>query len=205
MRERGTLVLSVLLSGGMAIGSYWLAQQARLTDVETHKPGHDIDYTANDITLTRMDETGRAQYVIDATKLIHYLDDDTGELTRPRMVGSKINRPEMTVRAETGKTAGDGQEVRLFGNVVLTRAPWRNVAALVAKSDYMLAYPEREVVETDRPISIVRGNSSVDAQSMHYDNATQRVNFDGGKGGRVREVLAPRNVRMPSPPAPAKK
>ncbi len=206
MRERSTLLLSVLLSGGMAIGSYWLAQQARLTDVETHKPGHDIDYTANDITLTRMDETGRAQYVIDATRLIHYLDDDTGELTQPRIVGSKIDRPEMHLRADLGKTTGDGQEVRLYGNVVLTRAPWQHVAELVAKSDYMLVFPDREVAETDRPISIVRGNSSVEAHAMHYDNATQRVEFEGGKGGRVREVLEPRTVRTPMPQAaPVKK
>jgi lipopolysaccharide export system protein LptC len=206
VRERNTLLLSVLLSGGMAIGSYWLAQQARLSDVDTRKPGHDIDYTANDITLTRMDDTGRAQYVIDATKLIHYFDDDTGELTQPRIVGSKINRPEMHLRADLGKTTSDGQEVRLYGNVVLTRAPWKHVAELVAKSDYMLAFPEREIVETDHPISIVRGNSSVDANSMHYDNATQRVNFEGGKGGRVREVLEPRTVRTPTPPpAPVKK
>ena len=109
MRDRGTLVLSVLLTGGLAVGSYWLAQQARLSDPVVRQPGHDIDYIADQITLTRMDETGRAQYVVDATKLIHFADDDSAELTRPKMVGAKLNRPEMRVRADLGKTTSEGQ------------------------------------------------------------------------------------------------
>jgi len=201
VRERGTLALSILLCSGLAIGSYWLAQQARLSDVATRKVGHDIDYTASDITLTRMDETGRAQYVIDATHLVHYFDDDSGELTQPRVVGSKAGRPEMTLRADTGRTTSDGEEVRLFGNAVVTRAPWRGAAEMVAKSNYLQAWPDREVVETDQPIEIVRGGSRIDAKAMQYDNATQRIHFDGGKGGRIREVLAPQGARGRAPPA----
>lgn len=203
MRERGTLVISTLLCGGLAIGSYWLAQQARLGDAVVRKTGHDIDYTAHDITMTRMDLTGRPQYVIDATKMVHYVDDDSGELTLPRVVGSKIGRPEMTLHADRGQTTSDGEEVRLFGNAVLTRQPWRGAAELVAKSNYMLAYPNRELAETDQPIEIVRGGSRVDAASMKYDNATQKVQFDGGSGGRIREVLAPRSARIAPSASPS--
>ena len=189
VRERGTLVLSIVLCSGLAIGSYWLAQKARLADVVTRKPGHDVDYTADDITLTRMDATGRALYTIDASRLVHYADDDSGELTRPRLVGTKRDRPEMRVRADLGKTTTTGEEVRLYGDVVVTRQPWKGVAAMVAKSPYLLAYPDREVVETDRPVEVVRGGSRVDAQSMTYDNATQKIHFGSGPGGRVHEVL----------------
>jgi lipopolysaccharide export system protein LptC len=209
VREKGTLVMSAILCTGLAIGSYWLAQQARMGDAVTRKPGHDVDYTADAITLTRMDLTGRAQYVIDATKLIHYYDDDSGELTQPRIVGSKLGRPEMTLRADLGKTTSDGEQVRLFGNAVLTRQPWRGAAELVAKSNYLLAYPDRELAETDQPIEIVRGGSRVNANSMKYDNTTQRVQFDGGEGGRIREVLephaarvAPQSVPTPTPAQP---
>ncbi len=195
MRERGTLVLSGLLIGGLAVGSYWLAQQARLSDVTPRKVGHDIDYTANEITLTRMDETGRAQYVIDARKLVHYLDDDTGELTQPRLVGAKRDRPEMRVRADLGKTTGDGQEVRLYGNVVLVRQPWKGAAELVAKGPYMLAFPEREVLTTDQPITVTRGGSRVTANAMQYDNGSRSLQLSGGKGGQIREVIEARSAR----------
>ncbi len=200
MRERGTLVLSFVLCSGLAIGSYWLAQQARLGDAVVRKAGHDIDYTADDITLTRMDQAGRAQYVMDAARLVHYYDDDSGELTRPHVIGAKFGRPGMTLRADTGRTTSDGEEVRLFGNAVLTRAPWRGAAELVAKSNYLLAYPDREVAETDQPIEIVRGGSRIEANGMTYDNATQRVHFAGGEGGRIREVLQPRVPHAPPSP-----
>ncbi len=200
MRDRGTLVLSILLTGGLAVGSYWLAQQARLSDAVPRALGHDIDYTADVITLTRMDETGRAQYVVDATKLIHFADDDSAELTQPKMVGAKINRPEMRVRADLGKTTSEGQEVRLYGNVVLVRQPWKGALELVAKGPYMLAFPEREVVSSDQPIEVTQGGSRVNANAMQYDNGTQTLQLDGGgKGGRVREIIEPRRNR----PAPA--
>ncbi len=200
MRERGTLALSALLCGALAIGSYWVAQQARLSDIPSRKLGHDVDYTADDITLTRMDTTGRAEYTIDAKKLVHYFDDDTGELTQPRMEGAKANRPEMRVRADLGRTTSDGDQVRLYGDVVVTRDPWRGAPAMVARSAYMLAYPDREIVETDKPISVQRGGSSLDAGSMHYDNATQRLKADSGDAGRTRTVIEPHGSRPRTSP-----
>ncbi len=195
MRERGTLALSILLVGGLAVGSYWLAQQARLSDVTPRTLGHDIDYTAEDITLTRMDETGRAQYTVDAKTLVHYFDDDSGELTQPRLVGSKRDRPEVRVRADLGNTTSEGQEVRLFGNVVMVRQGWKGAPEMVATGPYMLAYPEREVLTSDQPIDVVQGGSRVTANGMQYDNGRRTLQLDGGKGGRIREVIEARSAR----------
>ena len=195
MRERGTLVLSLALLSGLAVGSYWLAEQARLSDAAPKKSGHDIDYTASDITLTRMDDQGRAQYVIDAKKLIHYADDDSGELTAPRLAGAKADRPEMRVRADLGKTTSEGEEVRLYGNVVLNRAPWKGAPELVAKSPYMLALPEQEILRTDQPIAVTQGGSHITANGMQYDNGDRKLQLEGGKGGRVHAVIEPRSAR----------
>ena len=206
MRERGTLVISIALLSGLAVGSYWLAEQARLSDATPKNRGHDIDYTASDISLTRMDDKGRAQYVIDAKKLVHYADDDSGELTQPRLAGAKADRPEMRVRADLGKTTAEGEEVRFYGNVVLNRAPWQGAPELVAKGPYMLALPEQEILKTDQPIAVTQGGSHVTANGMQYDNGYRKLQLDGGKGGRVRAVIEPRSVRdarAAAPPVPA--
>ncbi len=195
MRERGTLLASVVLLGGLAVGSYWLAEQARLGDVPPRRLGHEVDYTAQDITLTRMDDTGRAQYTLDARKMVHYVDDDSGELTQPKVVGSKAGRPEMRLRADTGRTTADADEVRLYGHVVLNRAAWRGAAPLTVTTEYGHVWPDRERFETDKPIRAVRGGSSVDAGSMQYDNATQVAHFGSAPGERVRHILEPRLAR----------
>lgn len=195
MGERGTLAISVVLLATLAVGSYWLAEQARKSDAPTRKPGHDIDYTAKDISLTRMDDAGRAAYTVDADALVHFADDDTGELTQPRIVGSKVDRPVMRVRADLGKTTSDAEEVRLYGNVVFNRAPWRGNAAMQATGPYMLVYPDREVLSSDQPVRIVQGGSSVDANGMYYDNGTRRLELEGGKSGRIRNVIEPRAAR----------
>jgi lipopolysaccharide export system protein LptC len=206
MRERGTLVLSMLLLGGLSVGSYWLAQQARLSDVATRALGHDVDYTADDITLTRMDDKGRAQYVINASKLVHYFDDDSGELTQPRLVGAKADRPETRVRADLGKTTSEGQEVRLYGNVVMVRQPWKGAPELTARGPYMLAFPESEKLSSDQPIEVIRGGSRANANGMKYDNGTRALQLVGGdNGGRVREVIEARSARKAVPPTPTTK
>jgi lipopolysaccharide export system protein LptC len=200
MRDRGTLVVSIALCGGLALGSYWFAQQARLTDVAPRTIGHEIDYSAKDITLTRMDKAGRALYTIDAKSLVHYYDDDSGDLSEPRIVGSKLGRPEMRVRAERGHTTADGEEVRLYGNVVINRAAFATAPAMIAKSEYMLAHPDREFVETDQPVEIVRGGSNVHATGMQYDNVTQQTRFGGPESARMRTEIAPRAIRStPNP------
>lgn len=195
MRERGTLVLSVALLSGLAVGSYWLAEQARLSDAAPKTRGHDIDYTASDITLTRMDAKGRAQYVIDAKQLVHYADDDSGELTAPRLAGAKADRPGMRVRADLGKTTSEGEEVRLYGNVVLTRAPWKGAPELIARGPYMLALPEQEILRTDQAVAVTQGGSRVTAHGMQYDNGVRKLQLDGGASGRVHAVIEPRNTR----------
>lgn len=195
MRDGATLILSLGLLAGLAAGSYWLAEQARLSDPVVRPKGHDIDYTASDITLTRMDETGRAQYVIDAKQLVHYADDDSGDLTLPRLVGAKAGRPEMRVRADRGKTLADGQQVELFGNVVLNRAKWGTGSELIAKGPYMLALPEQEILKSDQPVDVVQGASRVTANGMQYDNGYRKLDLDGGKEGRIRVVIEPRNAR----------
>ena len=196
MRERGTLVVSLALLAGLATGSYWFAERARLSDTTARPLGHEIDYTAGNITMTRMDETGRGQYTIDADRLVHYADDDSGEFTHPRVVGAKAERPQMRVRADRGTTTSEGEEVRLYDNVVFNRAAWKGSAPIVAKGPYMLLNPELETLHTDRPVDIVQGGSSTKANGMDYDNAVRQLKFEGGKGGRIRQVIEPREARL---------
>jgi len=196
MGERGTLIVSLALLAGLAAGSYWFAERARQTDVTTRELGHEVDYTAANITMTRMDETGKGQYTIDADRLVHYVDDDTGEFTRPRVVGARADRPQMRVRADRGTTTSDGEELRLYGNVVFNRAAWRGAAPLEAKGPYMLVNPELETLTTDRSVDIVQGGSRVTANGMKYDNAVRHLALDGGgNGGRIRHVIEPRATR----------
>ena len=180
MRNRGTLFISLSLLGGLAAGSWWLAEQARRSDTIPKAIAHDIDYYADRITLTRMDERGLPQYVIDSDRLVHFADDDSGELTQLRMLGKKAERPEMRVRADRGKTSSDGQEVRLFGNVVMRRAAAQGTPELIARGPYLLVLPEREIASTDQPIEVTQAGSRITANAMQYDNGLRTMGLDGG-------------------------
>jgi len=47
---------------------------------------HDPDYIVDNLSAVRTNETGSAAYTLDATRMVHYPDNDTTLLTRPRFV-----------------------------------------------------------------------------------------------------------------------
>src|SRR5271170_7301499 len=102
MRERGTLISSLVLLGSLAAGSYWLAVRARLGDAQARPRAHEIDYFAENFTLTRMDDKGSALYAVASQKMSHYADDDSTVLDQPEITSVRPNQPTVHMRADRG-------------------------------------------------------------------------------------------------------
>ena len=46
-------------------------------------------------------------------------------------------------------------------------------------TEYLLALPDRDQFSTDRPVEMERGRSTINAQSMVYDNIARTIDFQG--------------------------
>ena len=77
--------LALMLS--LALLTLWLDHQVRFE--EGGHPSlrrHDPDYLVDNFTTTTYSRDGRVETVLSAAKMLHYPDDDSTELTAPRVM-----------------------------------------------------------------------------------------------------------------------
>ncbi|MFN9028781.1 MAG: LPS export ABC transporter periplasmic protein LptC [Betaproteobacteria bacterium] len=180
MKDRLTLLIAILLLGSVTATSYWYARSLRLqSNINVARPGSP-DFETEKMVVTQFDAQGRAQYKLFAEKLVHFGENDDVELSLPRLVSLRPDRPQVEVRAQRGRVENLGEKVHLHGDVVLTRTPTDSVPALRADTAYLLAQPDEDKYSTDQPVVVRRGEQTISAQrGMTIDNIARTSEFRG--------------------------
>ena len=165
--ERLSLYLPVLLMGLLALGTWWLVRNAPapLAASQSATAPDQPDYSMKNFAVKSFDATGRLQSEV------------MGEVAR----------------ADRALSNGDGSEVQLFGNAVVTREPTPAGGSASAqprlefRGEFLHAFTQEEKVRSNRPVQLTRGNDRFTADTMEYDNLDQVLQLNG----RVRGVLMP--------------
>lgn len=204
MRDRGTLVGSLLLLSSLAAGSYWLAERARLGDPVPRRAGHQVDYFAENFNLTRMDDKGNALYSVASRGMTHFADDDSTLLTDPQITSARPDSPEVHMQADSGNVTSDAEQVALTGHVVMTRAASQDNPELRATGTYLLVFPEQDIAKSDQPFEIQHGGSHIWAQTMVFNNTNRSINMNENASKQGEAIFeAKRNNAALQPAAPA--
>lgn len=196
MRERSTLISSMVLLSVLAAGSYWLAVRARLFDPVAKAPTHDVDYYSDNFELVRMDQNGKPDYRLRSNRMFHYADDDSTALTNPSLTTLSPDKPTIHVTAQSGDISSGGDSVHLKGSVHLTRDATANDPGLVADASRMTLWPDEDIARTDVPVHAVHGKSTMDGDTMYFNNTDQilKLNEDV-PAGRTYVTLEPRQKK----------
>ncbi len=120
MRERIVSILAVLLLATLALGSYWLAQRARLGLPDAAKPiKHEPDYFAEQFLLHRLNTTGQVESRLKADHMVHYPDDNTSVLSSNVLVERSGDAQQAPLQVRTEKaTVQHDQEIILSSDLV---------------------------------------------------------------------------------------
>ena len=98
----------VLLLGALAALTYWLDAQVR-----RRPPGATVrramipDLFLQDFKGITFDAKGNPLETLSAARAEHFPDDESAELTRPRLSLAEPGRPTLTVTADRGRIDGD--------------------------------------------------------------------------------------------------
>src|SRR5258708_27431150 len=112
----------LLLMGALALLTLWLDHQVRVEGGDHPSlRRHDPDYLVMNFTTTTYNRDGHAETLLAAAQMQHYPDDDSTEVTQPRVVQSKPEQPRFTVQADRGKISREGDEIFLYDHVVMVR------------------------------------------------------------------------------------
>ena len=152
---------------------------------------HDPDYLVVNFTTTTYNREGAAESSLSADRMVHYPDDDSTELTAPRVVQTKPDEPKMTVRADRGRLSRDGEDIYLYDNVVLEREAGAGKSAARLTTEYLQVVRDRSLLRTDREVTIVEETSSISGRGMEYSSETQHFTLNANVRARFEAKSQP--------------
>lgn len=168
-RARYWLPLLPLL--GLLSVTYWLNQQVQ---PEAEKPDaskrHDPDAMMEDFSAVKFNERGQPRFIMAAKKMLHYPDDDSTNLEMPRLTSLSPDRPAIHVVAKRGTVSSRGDEVFLHDEVEVLREASADREEMTLHTDYLHVVPDRDLANTDRPVTIVDPHNTVHAVGLEMDN-----------------------------------
>lgn len=188
--DRIAAAVSLALLTALALVTFYLAQVADRSQ-RTRPPApaatDEPDYFVERMALLTMNERGEPSFRMEAQQLQHFPSDDRTEFREPVMVSLDPARPRVTITAARGEMLSGGDEARLAGDVVVTRAATEKAAPLKVETDYAIVLPNEDIVRTDRPVTAVQGGNLLTGVGMELNNRTRQLRVDS----KARVVMQP--------------
>lgn len=173
MRARSSTLFPLALLIGLALMSLWLEYAVRGGDQDTRSTmRHDPDFIIENFTTTDIGEQGRPRATLSAKRMVHYPDDETSELEQPHLVHLSPERPPLHITADRGLVAGTGQEVELFGNVIVRRLATAEHAELKVETSYLQVFPDERIARTPKEVLVTEGASRLKGVGMEVNSST---------------------------------
>ena len=176
MKLSTTRMFPLLLMLALAGLTFWLERTVREEEgVHPSQRRHDPDYVVDNIAHTRFNVQGLVESTLAAAKMLHYPDDDSTDLVAPRVVQTKPNEPRVTLTADRGTLSQDGEEVFLYGNVLVVREAGPDRSETRIRTSFMHVVQVHSVIRTDRDVVITEGNRELSGRGMEYHNDTKEL------------------------------
>jgi lipopolysaccharide export system protein LptC len=159
-------------------GTYWLNLQVQpLPPKEDDSKRHDIDYAVENLSSVTLDEHGKARHMMTTEKMWHYPDDDTTHLQTPRLVSLHANRAPLVIWAQTGTISSRGEDVFLYDDVKVMRLADTEQNGMQFSTDYLHVIPDKDLADTDHPVTVVSAHDTIHAVGMTLDNKARNITF----------------------------
>jgi lipopolysaccharide export system protein LptC len=167
----------MLLAGLLAIITFWInlavEQQGPKIDGSNR---HDPDYTMNNFVTTQTDITGKLRYVLAAKEMLHYPDDDSTVLQRPRFTQYTTDKPYTQIEGLRGYISSDGEEIELVDNVKIVRQAFEGKGEMQLRTEKLIILPNQDLAKTNTPVVITQAPKTViHGTGMIFDKKNQTM------------------------------
>lgn len=157
-------------------GSYWLSQQVKPLPPESdYKSRHDPDYILENFSAVTLGEKGSPRFLVAASRMEHFPDDDTTYLTEPRLTSPYRDKPPVHIRAARGEVSSHGELITLRDSVQVLREASAKAAEMRIDTSYLRVVPDDEVAETDRQVTVTEAHSVTTAVGMKLDSKARTL------------------------------
>lgn len=173
----------LLLLAGLAALTYWLDQTVQPPPVAAGgPPRHDPDFIAQRFSAVRLGTDGRPGYEVFGERLVHYPDDETTHVDLPRVIRNEPGKAPISMTANRGLIAGEGDDVYLMDNVKVVRAAFGRESEAVMTTSYLHVIPAQDLARTDKPVRIQDANTVLDGVGLEFNSKTRVATLNQVKG-----------------------
>ncbi len=170
---RGWLPLLPLLL--LVMASYWLNLQVEPLAAVARVQRHDVDFVIDNLTTTTLNELGQPRFILSAEKMWHYPDDDTTHLQMPLLTSFFADRPPVFTSAKSGTLDNRNSDIFLYDEVKVVRTASGKFSEQRIQTDYLHVAPDKNLADTDHPVLMIGGTSTISAVGMELDNQAQTI------------------------------
>ena len=192
--DRLAVYLPLVMMGLLALGTYLLARNtpAFLPDPVERPATHEPDYFLRGFTVRSFDAQGRLKSEVSGVEGRHYPDTDTLEIDQPRLRAFNERGQVILAAAQRAVSNGDGSEVQLIGDAVVTREAGTGkqgepTPRIQIRGEFLHFFVNTERLKSHRPVVLERGTDRFTGDRLDYNNLDLQLQLDG----RVRGFIAP--------------
>lgn len=169
MRRISTAIFPLALAALLALLTFWLQRAANPEDPSRKADKrHDPDYVIGAFTVHHFDEKGSLKQSLTALTMMHYPDDNSTQIEKPDMVYYTGTRTTL-LKADSAQLSHDSKQVFLHGNVRLIRPPLNDIPLTVMQTEALTVFPDDDLAQGTLPVSISRGESLINGNSIQYN------------------------------------
>lgn len=171
-------MLPLLIALILALLTLWLRQAAEYVPENGRSVGdNEPEAIVQNLSIVRLDSRGLAQYSMSASRMLHFPRDNAMALEKPRFEKNDKDGIKTTITANRGRITKDGEEAFFYGEVLLNRSATPRQPALQAKTEFLHIIPNKDLVRSDRHVTITSGNSSLSGVGMEIDKAKGQISL----------------------------
>ena len=148
------ILLPIALMLFLALLTFWINQTVQEQGLSISRLNrHDPDYMLYNFVSTRTNAAGKTKYVLAATEMRHFPDNDYTELKRPRFTQFGLDKPYTQVYGQRGKISANGKLVEFNQQVKVTRQGTAEKGEMQLQTEKLIMEPDTEVSYTDLPVT----------------------------------------------------
>jgi len=179
------LIVIIALGVTMALGSFWVLEVMRKNSIgqAPQIARSEPDFYVDDFKFIQVAKSGQMHYKMSGARLTHEPQHDSYRIEKPVIISLDQVRAPMTMRAESAMIEDDNSKVHLYQNVRVDRPASGRSQALHLETEYLLLLPDEDVMQSDQPVKLVTGQSTLSGNSMFANNASRELRVSGNVHG----------------------
>lgn len=177
MQNRQAILFPLTLMFMMALITFWINQTVQEQGPRIDGSNrHDPDYRLENFVTTQTDVNGKLRYVLAATEMKHYPDDDTTVLQRPKFTQFAVEKPYTQIQGLRGYVSSDGETVEFVDNVKVIRQATPEKGEMQLLTDKLTIEPDKDLATTQSPVTITQApKTKVTGVGMVFDKKNQTM------------------------------